>query len=133
MQTKASNKRARIKVIKLLLTPLTEDEVARCERYVDEDTPQDERDAIELPPQHFIRLKLMATPALARPYLVERQALQYQVDCEDASEANQAVLKDPAFLRACEAAETPPTRRQASKWRNGRRGLALWFRHQLAA
>jgi len=37
--------------------------------------------------------------------------------------ANTTVMSQPAFQKACEVAGIPVTRRQASKWRQGR-GLA---------
>lgn len=37
-------------------------------------------------------------------------------------------FSSPVFLKACELASVPPTKRQASKWRNGK-GLARTFKN----
>jgi len=44
--------------------------------------------------------------------------------------ANQGTMADDKFKKACEAAGVPVTKRQASKWNNGK-GKAYAFRNQV--
>lgn len=46
--------------------------------------------------------------------------------------SNQEFTRNPLFVKACEIAQVPATRRQASKWRN-RRGRAYTHRNAALA
>lgn len=128
-----TTKQARRNNLRMVTTPLTLAEIWLYEEKVElmkkGRTPEIEEriDAITalLPQMCELRYHVMRTPEKRDVKLNELRALDYEYDCHRASLANQAVLRDPKFLAACERAGVQPTRRQASKYRIGRRGAAL--------
>lgn len=62
------------------------------------------------------------TPAMYIPTIIGD-------DLRKRMDLNSGRQNDPVFVKACEMAGIPVTKRQASKWNNGR-GLALTFKYK---